>query len=227
MRLFSPLMLFVTIMSEIRIVTFFVTILVLLRMRGPIVLQQLDQCHCPSSHPRSPAGTFFSSNGLKMFTFITEYWNVSQRLETMMMICVTGISKWSGLTTHFHASSAKISTKPVLKLHKPGGRWGVGRFRDLLNLRSTQTLNMLKKWSNGSEVSEHWWACLSMHELHEADKDSRLYQGHPTSIHIPYMHKKERKGKLKTFEISPQKIIKYQGPPTSIHIPYASYIDGK
>ena len=186
MRLFSPLMLFVTIMSEIRIVTFFVTILVLLRMRGPIVLQQLlDQCHCPSSHPRSPAGTFFSSNWLKIFTFITEYWNVSQRLETMMMICVTGISKWSGLTTHFHASSAKISTKPVLKLHKPGGRWGVGRFRDLFNFRSTQTINRLKTWSK-KWVCIGELVCLCMSCM-RPDKDSRLYQGHPTSIHIPYM----------------------------------------
>ena len=183
MRLFSPLVQFVT-MSEIWIVTFFVTILVLLRMRGPIVLQQLDQCHCPSSHPRSPAGTFSHQMDSKC-SLLSPSIGISQSLEAMMMICVTGISKWSGLTAHFHASSAKISTKPVLKLHKPGGRWGVGRFRDLFNFRSTQTINRLKTWSK-KWVCIGELVCLCMSCM-RADKDSRLYQGHPTSIHIPYM----------------------------------------
>ena len=71
---------------------------------------------------RSPAATYFTSNGLKIVTLIIEYWKTKVKHLETMMICATGISKWSGLT-HFHASSAKISTKPVLKLHKPEGRW--------------------------------------------------------------------------------------------------------
>ena len=66
--------------------------------------------------------------------------------------------------THFRASSAKISTKPVLKLQSWRGGRGGEQFRHPFNFK----LN--KKWSSESElIVEHKLvlACLSMHELHE------------------------------------------------------------
>ena len=112
--------------------------------------------------------------------------------------------------THFHPSSAKISSKPALKLQSWRGGRGGEQFRHPFNFKSTTFYYASKKWPSGSKlIVEHKLVlvCLSMHELHEdwgPDKDSRRgqYQGHPASI--SWMLKKNR-------SIKNSKVSKYQG----------------